>query len=139
MALLFKASDFSRSGFHASLSRAPNHRARSDAKILANVWSSFNESARTYGARRVWLDVIEAGFFYGLHKIERLMRANTLRARPGRRGLPKTWVIGRPLSPAISPIGNLRRCPPPAPQSKVGYRLNLYLNALGMAICLCCH
>lgn len=89
MAWLCKALDVSRSGFHAWLSRAPSHRARSDAEILANVRASFNESARTYGARRVWRDVLTAGVFCGLHKIERLMRANALRARPRRRGLPK--------------------------------------------------
>ena len=36
-------------------------------------------SARTYGARRIWRDVLEAGFSCGLHKIERLMRAQALR------------------------------------------------------------
>jgi hypothetical protein len=33
--------------------------------------------------------VLAAGFRCGLHKIERLMRAQALRARPRRRGLPK--------------------------------------------------
>ena len=89
MARLCKALDFTRSGINAWLSRAPSHRARSDAEILANVFASFNESARTYGARRVWRDLIAAGVFCGLHKIERLMRANALRDRPRRRGLPK--------------------------------------------------
>ncbi len=88
MASLCKALDVSRSGFHAWLSRAPSHRARSDVEILANLRASFNESARTYGARRVWRDVLAAGGC-GLHKIERLMHANALRARPRRRGLPK--------------------------------------------------
>ena len=52
------------------------------------VRSSFLASDRTYGARRVWHDVLAAGFACGLHKIERLMRAQALRARPRRRGLP---------------------------------------------------
>ena len=38
---------------------------------------------------RVWHDVLAAGFRRGLHKIERLMRAQALRARPQQRGLPK--------------------------------------------------
>jgi len=46
-------------------------------------------SARTYGARRVWRDVLAEGATCGLHRIERLMRANALRARPRRRDLPK--------------------------------------------------
>ena len=41
------------------------------------------------GARRVWRDVLAEGAGCGLHKIERLMRANAFRARPRRRGLPK--------------------------------------------------
>jgi len=50
---------------------------------------SFKSSDRTYGARRVWRDVLAEGVSCGLHRIERLMRANALRARPRRRGLPK--------------------------------------------------
>lgn len=50
---------------------------------------SFESSVRTYGARRVWHDVLADGFSCGLHRIERLMRENALRARPRRRVLPK--------------------------------------------------
>ena len=57
--------------------------------MAPQVRSSVLESDRTYGARRVWHDVLAAGFRCGLHKIERLMRAQALRARPRRRGLPK--------------------------------------------------
>jgi putative transposase len=53
------------------------------------VRSSFIGSDRTYGARRVWHDVLEFGHRCGLHRIERLMRAQALRARPRRRGLPQ--------------------------------------------------
>jgi putative transposase len=45
--------------------------------------------ARTYGARRVRRDILADGVDCGLHRIERLMRAQALRARPRRRGLPK--------------------------------------------------
>ena len=64
-------------------------RALTDEAILPKVRSSFVASARTYGARRVWRDVLTDGVSCGLHKIERLMRAEALRARPRRRGLPK--------------------------------------------------
>ena len=63
--------------------------------------ASFVASARTYGARRVWRDVLEAGFWCGLHKIERLMRAQALRARPRRRTLPKDH--GERSASAIAP------------------------------------
>ncbi|SLN61349.1 hypothetical protein AQS8620_02803 [Aquimixticola soesokkakensis] len=53
------------------------------------VRASFVRSDRTYGARRVWHDVLAEGFDCGLHGIERLMRRDALRARPRRRQLPK--------------------------------------------------
>lgn len=52
------------------------------------VRASFLASDRTYGARRVWHDVLADGIGCGLHKVERLMRQQALRARPRRRGLP---------------------------------------------------
>jgi putative transposase len=53
------------------------------------VRASFTLSDRTYGARRVWHDVLADGVDCGLHRIERLMRQQGLRARPHRRGLPR--------------------------------------------------
>lgn len=79
----------SRSGFHAWLGRAPSARARSDEMLGARVRASFIASYRTYGARRVWHDVLAEGQPCGLHRIERLMRQQALKARPRRRGLPK--------------------------------------------------
>ena len=86
---LCEALDVSRSGFHAWLQRAPSVRAAADEQLTARIRSSFVASARTYGARRVWRDLLAEGFSCGLHKVERLMRMNALRARPRRRGLPK--------------------------------------------------
>jgi transposase InsO family protein len=72
------------------------------------VRASFLASDRTYGARRVWRDVLADGINCGLHKIERLMRQQALRARPRRRGLPRLStkcckrlkvVLRRPVEP----------------------------------------
>ena len=79
----------SRSGFHAWLSRAPSARARSDEALGAKVRASFLSSYRTYGARRVWHDLLADGLSCGLHRVERLMRQQALKARPRRRGLPR--------------------------------------------------
>ena len=49
--------------------------------------ASFVAGDRTYGARRVWRDLLADGVECGLHRIERLMRLQALRARPRR--LPK--------------------------------------------------
>jgi putative transposase len=79
----------SRSGFHAWLRRPTSARASYDAKLVVEIDKSFKASDRTYGARRVWRDVLEGGLACGLHRIERLMRQNAMRARPKRRGKPK--------------------------------------------------
>ncbi|WP_237062298.1 IS3 family transposase [Loktanella sp. M215] len=78
-----------RSGFHAWLRRPISERAAQDAKLVQSIDKSFKASDRTYGARRVWRDVLEEGLACGLHRIERLMRLNAMRARPKRRGNPK--------------------------------------------------
>ena len=85
---LCEALGVSRSGFHAWISRPPSVRTLADAALTARVRASFVASDRTYGARRVWHDVLAGGASCGLHHVERLMREEALRARPRRRGLP---------------------------------------------------
>jgi putative transposase len=87
--LMCEALDVSRSGFYAWLIRAPSQHSLDDQAIGSHVRQSFVASDRTYGARRVWHDVLALGLSVGLHRIERLMREQALRARPRRRGLPK--------------------------------------------------
>ena len=89
VAWLCNALGVSRSGFHAWLNRTPSARSRSDEVLGARVRASFVGSDRTYGARRVWHDMLAEGFACGLHRIERLMQLHALRARPRRRRLPK--------------------------------------------------
>ena len=85
---LCEAIGVSRSGFYAWLSRPRSERSLADEVLGAKVFQSFVASDRTYGARRVWHDVLELGYRCGLHRVERLMRAQALKARPRRRGLP---------------------------------------------------
>lgn len=87
--LMCEALGVSRSGFYAWLVRPRSRRSLDDEALAAKVRQSFVGSDRTYGARRVWHDVLALGERCGLHRIERLMRAQALRARPRRRGLPK--------------------------------------------------
>ena len=86
---LCEALDVSRSGFHAWLIRPASAHAIADERLTEVISRSFQRSDRTYGARRVWHDVLAEGIACGLHRVERLMRVNGLRARPRRRGLPK--------------------------------------------------
>lgn len=88
MAFICEVLGISRSGFYAWLQRPPCRRTRHDEILSTEVRRSFLDSDRTYGARRVWHDVLAAGYRCGLHRIERLMRSQVLRARPRRRRLP---------------------------------------------------
>ena len=58
VAWLCEAMGVSRSGFHAWLNRSPSARSRSDEKVGQQVKASFLASDRTYGARRVWRDLL---------------------------------------------------------------------------------
>lgn len=86
--LMCGALDVSRSGFYAWRVRPPSQHNRDDQILGAHVRQSFIGSDRTYGARRVWHDILSLGMNCGLHRIERLMHEQALRARPRRRGLP---------------------------------------------------
>jgi putative transposase len=85
---LCEALGVSRGGFYAWLTRPRSRRSRSDEELSARVRASFLASDRTYGARRVWHDMLAVGVSCGLHRIERLMRLQALKARPRRRRLP---------------------------------------------------
>jgi putative transposase len=85
---LCEALGVSRGWFYAWLKRSRSQRSRRDEELGARVRSSFLASNRTYGARRVWHDLLAEGASCGLHRVERLMRLQALRARPRRRRLP---------------------------------------------------
>jgi putative transposase len=91
----------SRGGFYAWLRRPPSERSRTDEVLSTKVRASFIGSDRTYGARRVWHDLLAEGVSCGLHRIERLMRQHGLKARPRRRGLPPD--LGERQASAVAP------------------------------------
>ena len=90
-ATISEALGVSRSGVYAWLTRGPSARSRRDEALGAKIRSSFQDSDRSYGARRVWHDLLAAGIECGLHAIERLMRRNGLRARPRRGVCRSIW------------------------------------------------
>jgi putative transposase len=116
VAAICEALGVSRSGFYAWLTRPPSDRSRRDEVLTREVRKSFLDSDRTYGARRVWHDVLAAGLCCGLHAIERLMRLNALKARPRRRRVP----ADSGARPATELAGNVldRRFHAPAPNRK---------------------
>jgi putative transposase len=86
--VLCEALGIARSGFYAWRTRPLSERARTDALILVTVRSSFLLSDRTYGARRILGDVLDAGHLCGRQRVARLMRQEALWARPRRRARP---------------------------------------------------
>ena len=106
----------SRGGFYAWLTRPRSARSHSDEELSARVRASFLASDRTYGARRVWHDMLSEGASCGLHRIERLMRQQALRARPRRRRLPPD--LGERQASAVAPNVLDRDFEAPAPNRK---------------------
>jgi putative transposase len=106
----------SRGGFYAWLTRPRSQRSRSDEELGAKVRASFLASDRTYGARRVWHDMLAEGASCGLHRIERLMRLQALKARPRRRRLPPD--LGERQVAAVAPNVLDRSFEAPAPNRK---------------------
>ena len=116
VAWLCEALDVSRSGFNAWLNRSPSKRTRENEGLLDVIRRSFLGSDRTYGARRVWRDVLAEGIDCGLHRIERLMKVNALKARPRRRYLPPD--TGERAVSAIAPNVLDRQFHAPVPNTK---------------------
>jgi hypothetical protein len=78
----------SRGGFYAWLTRPRSRRSRSDEELGAKVRASFLASDRTYGARRVWHDLIA---------LDGLVQQNRI---------CPYFTVGSPLiSAAINPTG----------------------------------
>ena len=106
----------SRGGFYAWLRRPPSEHSRTDEALSSKVRASFTGSDRTYGARRVWHDLLAEGVSCGLHRIERLMRQHGLKARPRRRRLPPD--LGERQVSAVAPNVLDRAFAAPAPNHR---------------------
>jgi putative transposase len=106
----------SRGGFYAWLTRPRSERSRSDEELGRKVRASFLSSDRTYGARRVWHDALAESARCGLHRIERLMRQQGLKARPRRRRLPPD--VGERQTAAVAPNVLDRSFDAPAPNHR---------------------
>ena len=105
-----------RRGFYVWLTRPRSQSNRSDEELGAQVRSSFLGSDRTYGTIRVWKEVTAEGVFSGLHRIERLMRLQALKARPRRRRLPPD--LGDPQTDSVAPNVRDHGFEAPAPNRK---------------------
>ena len=89
----------SRSGFYAWLRNPLSDRAREDHRLLGLIVAAYTASHGVYGARRIVLDLREAGETCSKHRVARIMRTNHLRARYGYRAPQYTSGSTSPLTP----------------------------------------
>jgi putative transposase len=106
----------SRGGFYAWLTRPRSAHSRRDEDLAIKVRASFLASHRTYGARRIWIDLVADDSACGVHRIQRLMRLHGLRARPRRRRLPPD--LGKRQATAVAANVLDRSFQAPAPNRK---------------------
>ena len=112
----------SRGGFYAWLTRPRSRRSHSDEELGAKVRASFIASDRTYGARRVWHDMIEDGVSCGLQR----QQHDPLRGHePG----PDHGAVLRPRTVLRCEHGDVHQ---PRPAGPVGRR-NMYQYCGGNA------
>jgi putative transposase len=83
-----------RAGFYMWLHKPLSARAIEDQRLLPLIRHSYIASSGVYGARRVFLDLREAGEICGIHKVERIMRTHKIQALRGYKA-PRT-IVGRP-------------------------------------------
>lgn len=83
-----------RSGFYAWLHKPLSNRAIEDERLLVLIRNSYTASSGVYGARRIFLDLREAGETCGRHRVARIMRAHKIKALHGYKA-PR-FIPGRP-------------------------------------------
>ena len=98
LSLLCRALGVSRSGLYGARRKGQRPRARENARLGERATRLFEESGRTYGARRLAAALRRAGESCGRHRAGRLMRGRGLRARQKRRFRPKTTGSDHPCA-----------------------------------------
>lgn len=87
--VLCQVLDIAPSGYYAWLQKPVSDRAREDARLLVLIRASYKASHGIYGARRIFLDLREAGETCSKHRVERIMRMHKIVALH--------WVSHTPL------------------------------------------
>ena len=75
----------SESGYHAHRARPASPRRRQDVVLGIHVKAAFTRSHETYGSPRIARELQASGLAIGRRRTARLMRENTLNARPRKR------------------------------------------------------
>jgi transposase InsO family protein len=82
---LCRVLEVSRSGFYASLKRAPSPRARDNDSLASIIDRIHRENRGVYGSPRVYRALQSIGIAVGKHRVARIMRVEGLRGRAARR------------------------------------------------------
>ena len=98
-AVMCRVLDVSRSGFYQWLQCPLSDRAVEDQRLLGLIRAAYMTSHGVYGARRIFLDLREAGETCSKHRVARIMRMNHLRARYGYRAPRYARGSPSPLTP----------------------------------------
>ena len=77
--------EVSRSGYYDWLTRPVSARAKDNARLIKLIRHSYEASGKTYGSRRVFFDLREAGESCGKNRIAWLMNIHKIRAQSGYR------------------------------------------------------
>lgn len=88
--LLCRCLAVSRAGYYAWRQRPMAARAREDAQLGVEVAAIFKEKRRRYGSPRVHGELRDRGRRVSRKRVARLMSARGLKARSGRRKVPRT-------------------------------------------------
>jgi putative transposase len=90
-----------RSGFYAWLKKPLSDRSIEDSRLLVLIKKFHEESGGAYGSPRIFLDLRDAEENCGLHRVERIMKQNKVKAL--RSYKKPRYVAGRPslLAPNI--------------------------------------
>lgn len=78
-----------RSGYYAWLRNGPSAREREDHRLLGLIKHHWLASGGVYGYRKITLDLREAGETCSRHRVQRLMKAEGLRAQVGYGSKPR--------------------------------------------------
>jgi putative transposase len=83
LVLMCRVLKVARAGFPQWLHKPISDRAIKDKRLLTVIRNSYAASGGVYGARRVFGDLREADETCGKHRVERIMRANKIKAVRG--------------------------------------------------------
>lgn len=83
-----------RSGYYAWLKKPRSDRAVEDERLLLLIRASYAASDASYGSPRIFLDLREEGETCGIHRVERIMKQDKIKAVRGYKR--HKYVVGAP-------------------------------------------